>query len=235
MQGHTGDWGRRSRGREPQVKPLRADRWSVSLQTGELDGLATAQTAPDEKKAAALKKLSQDAVFGRHTPLNTAGVALQLEVRHAAKPNQIQELLPQTKQCPGSHKSSKSSRKLSSSTKFPAKLDNFKHFPTHSIQQYSFHHPFPFPRRVGWGGGGNNVFISSSDEVSYRCRSSNTAANFQLWPLISPAAKICVGKKKNSVCNTLVSLLQLLSSSDGGGGLFSAAANWLTSGWQWSR
>lgn len=113
-----------------------------------------------------LKKPSQDAVFWLHTPLNTprlgplgprrAGwrlIALQLEVKHVAKPNhrETRELFPQTQHCPGSHNSSKSPRKLSSSTKFQAKLDNFKRFPTYSIRQYSFHHPFLFPTGVGEG------------------------------------------------------------------------------------
>lgn len=80
-------------------------------------------------------------------------IALHLEVKHVAKPNhrETQELFPQTQHCPGSHNSSKSPRKLSSSTKFQAKLDNFKRFPAYSIRQYSFHHPFLFPTGVGEG------------------------------------------------------------------------------------
>lgn len=113
-----------------------------------------------------LKKPSQDAVFWLHTPLNTPRLGLsdpaELDGGSSLCNRRWNTLRNQTTGRLESffHKHNivldhiiplNPPRKLSSSTKFQAKLDNFKRFPTHSIRQYSFHHPFLFPTGAGEG------------------------------------------------------------------------------------
>lgn len=117
-------------------------------------------------------------------------------------------------------------------TKFQTERDGLNHFPTHSIRRYSFHHPFLFPSE-------RLIIYSFPRQTRIHFAAApltqlQTSLFFFFWPPNQSCCENLRGKKKECVQHSRLSCAALSveppTSGSGGGGLFSAAANWLTSG-----